>query len=38
MRRYVALLRGVNVGGAKRVPMAEWRALLEAMLAAGRSL
>lgn len=31
MRRYVALLRGVNVGGAKRVPMAEWRALLEAM-------
>lgn len=31
MRRYAALLRGVNVGGAKRVPMAEWRALLEAM-------
>lgn len=31
MRRYVALLRGVNVGGAKRVPMAEWRALLEVM-------
>lgn len=29
--RYAALLRGVNVGGAKRVPMAEWRALLEAM-------
>ena len=29
--RYAALLRGVNVGGARRVPMAEWRALLEAM-------
>jgi uncharacterized protein (DUF1697 family) len=28
MGRYVALLRGVNVGGHKRVPMAEWRALL----------
>jgi len=28
MGRYVALLRGVNVGGNKRVPMAEWRALL----------
>lgn len=28
MSRFVALLRGVNVGGAKRVPMAEWRALL----------
>jgi len=28
MGRFVALLRGVNVGGAKRVPMAEWRALL----------
>lgn len=27
--RYVALLRGVNVGGAKRVPMADWRAQLE---------
>jgi len=27
--RYVALLRGVNVGGAKRVPMADLRALLE---------
>jgi uncharacterized protein (DUF1697 family) len=26
--RFVALLRGVNVGGAKRVPMAEFRALL----------
>ena len=31
MPRYVALLRGVNVGRAKRVPMADWRALLEAM-------
>jgi uncharacterized protein (DUF1697 family) len=28
MPRFVALLRGVNVGGAKRVPMAELRALL----------
>lgn len=28
MARFVALLRGVNVGGNKRVPMAEWRALL----------
>ena len=25
---YIALLRGVNVGGAKRVPMADFRALL----------
>ena len=31
MLRYAALLRGVNVGSARRVPMAEWRALLEAM-------
>lgn len=31
MGRFVALLRGVNVGGAKRVPMAEWRALLGAL-------
>jgi len=31
MPRYVALLRGVNVGRAKRVPMADWRALLEAL-------
>ena len=30
MPRFVALLRGVNVGGAKRVPMAEFRAMLEA--------
>jgi len=29
MPRYAALLRGVNVGGANRVPMAEFRALLE---------
>jgi uncharacterized protein (DUF1697 family) len=28
MGRFVALLRGVNVGANKRVPMAEWRALL----------
>jgi uncharacterized protein (DUF1697 family) len=28
MPRFVALLRGVNVGGAKRVPMADLRALL----------
>jgi uncharacterized protein (DUF1697 family) len=27
--RYVALLRGVNVGGSKRVPMADLRVLLE---------
>ena len=37
MRRYAALLRGVNVGGAKRVPMAEGRALLEAMGCTGVS-
>ena len=37
MRRYAALLRGVNVGGAKRVPMAEWRSLLEAMGCTGVS-
>lgn len=30
MPRFVALLRGVNVGKGKRVPMAEWRGLLEA--------
>lgn len=28
--RYLALLRGVNVGKGPRVPMAEWRALLQA--------
>jgi uncharacterized protein (DUF1697 family) len=28
---YIALLRGVNVGKAKRVPMAEFRKLLEAL-------
>ncbi|MCZ9354311.1 DUF1697 domain-containing protein [Streptomyces mutabilis] len=27
--RYTALLRGINVGGAKKLPMAELRALLE---------
>ena len=31
MSAYVALLRGVNVGKAKRVPMAEWRKQLEAL-------
>lgn len=25
---FIALLRGVNVGGAKRVPMADWRSLM----------
>ncbi|WP_299114441.1 DUF1697 domain-containing protein [uncultured Winogradskyella sp.] len=28
MRTYIALLRGINVGGHKKVPMAELRALL----------
>lgn len=28
MTTYVALLRGVNVGKAKRVPMADWKALM----------
>lgn len=31
MTRFVALLRGVNVGKAKRVPMAEFRSLLEGL-------
>jgi len=31
MTTFVALLRGVNVGKAKRVPMAVWRAQLEAL-------
>lgn len=31
MSRFVALLRGVNVGGAKRVPMADLRVLLEGL-------
>jgi len=31
MPSFVALLRGVNVGKAKRVPMADWRAQLEAL-------
>lgn len=35
MKRYVALLRGINVGKAKRVPMAELRALMEALGHAG---
>jgi uncharacterized protein (DUF1697 family) len=29
LARFVVLLRGVNVGAAKRVPMAAWRAQLE---------
>ena len=35
MKRYIALLRGVNVGKAKRVPMADLRALMEALGFAG---
>ncbi len=31
MPRFVALLRGVNIGGAKRVPMAELRELLSTL-------
>jgi uncharacterized protein (DUF1697 family) len=31
MPQFVALLRGVNVGKGKRVPMAEFRSLLEAL-------
>ncbi|MET9320666.1 DUF1697 domain-containing protein [Streptomyces sp. NPDC003038] len=31
MMKYAALLRGVNVGGAKRVPMAELRSVLEGL-------
>ena len=31
MKRHIALLRGINVGKAKRVPMAELRALMEAL-------
>ena len=31
MPSFVALLRGVNVGKAKRVPMAQWRALMETL-------
>ncbi|MBN1210175.1 MAG: DUF1697 domain-containing protein [Myxococcaceae bacterium] len=31
MARYVALLRGINVGGNKKVPMARLRALLEGL-------
>jgi len=31
MKRYVALLRGINVGKAKRVPMADLRALMEGL-------
>ena len=31
MTSYIALLRGVNVGGNKMVPMAELRAMLTAL-------
>jgi uncharacterized protein (DUF1697 family) len=31
MRKFVALLRGVNVGKAKRLPMADFRSLLESL-------
>lgn len=31
MTEYVALLRGINVGRAKRVPMADLRSLLESL-------
>lgn len=31
MPTFIALLRGVNVGGAQRVPMAQWRELLAAL-------
>lgn len=31
MPRYLALLRGVNVGNGRRVPMAEFKALLQAL-------
>ncbi|MBW8756251.1 MAG: DUF1697 domain-containing protein [Burkholderiales bacterium] len=31
MKRHIALLRGINVGKAKRVPMAELRALMEGL-------
>ena len=31
MKRHIALLRGINVGKAKRVPMADLRALIEAL-------
>ena len=35
MKRYVALLRGINVGKAKRVAMADLRALMEGLGFAG---
>lgn len=31
MTRYVALLRGINVAGSKKIAMADLRALLAAM-------
>ena len=35
MKRHIALLRGINVGKAKRVPMADLRALMEGLGYAG---
>lgn len=35
MTRFVALLRGVNVGGRNRLPMADWREMLKARGATG---
>jgi uncharacterized protein (DUF1697 family) len=35
MKRHIALLRGINVGKAKRVPMADLRALMETLGYAG---
>jgi uncharacterized protein (DUF1697 family) len=35
MKRHIALLRGINVGKAKRVPMADLRALMESLGYAG---
>lgn len=31
MKRYIALLRGVNVGGKNKLPMAELQAILEGL-------
>ena len=31
MKRHIALLRGINVGKAKRVPMADLRALMQGL-------
>ena len=35
MKRHIALLRGINVGKAKRIAMADLRALMEALGYAG---